>query len=180
MLAQELATRPLAQPASPGVAVVGVEHNPAAVRVQLEHTGDDARQQDRTHAAIYESQIGDRGVHADVVRIGGIAGRDGILGGAVQLDVTGGLSTEARDQRPRVLPVQLRLQVTPPPLGRPVVLPGFDQMRTVHPLGDQLGVSISVGRPDVVRLGQNRDGRRIDGAHLVGDVGQLAFEDGAV
>ena len=36
-----------------------------------------------------------------------------------------------------------------------------------------------VSQPDAVRLGQDRDGGCVDRAHLVGDVRQLAFEDGA-
>lgn len=80
--------------------MVGIEHDPPAVGFEFEHVGHDARQQDRAHSTVDESEIGDRRMHTDVVGFGGVARCDGILGRPVQLDVADGLAAEARDERP--------------------------------------------------------------------------------
>ena len=158
-----------------GVAVVRVEHDAPATRFELEEAGDHARQQQRPEPAVDEPKVGDGGVQPEVVRVGVIARRDGILCRPVDLDVADVLAAQAADERPRVRARQLRPQVAAPALQRPVVLPRLGQVRAVHPLGDQRRVGGPGDTYGIRRVEWRSRGPR-NSADLVGHVGQFTGE----
>lgn len=73
-----------------------------------EHTGHDAGQQYWAEATVDDSRIGDGRVQPDVVRVGGVTRRDGILSGTVEFDVTEILTAPASNERTGVGAVELR------------------------------------------------------------------------
>src|ERR1700733_3978511 len=108
VLAEEDAAGVFTQPTCGGVAVVGVEHDSATTGFDLEDTRDDARQQEGAETLVDDRQLGDGGVQAYVVGIGVIPRRDGILCGAVNLDVSAVLAVHAADERAGVVARPLR------------------------------------------------------------------------
>lgn len=103
VLAEKGATGLFADGTSAGISVIGVEHDTAALRVKLEDTGDHARQHHRRASAVHEAQVGNGGMHADVVWIGVEAWPDRILCGPVQFDIGERPTTKVADQRTRIL-----------------------------------------------------------------------------
>ena len=177
VLAEELTAGEFAQPAGCSVSVVWIEHDSAATGFDLEEACREPRQQQRAEPAVDDVEIGDRGVQTEVIRVGVIPRRDGILGRPVDLDVAALLTAQAADQRPRIASRELGAQISTPPLRRPVILLGLGEVRPVHPPRDRLGVDVGIDNTNTVRLGEHRDRRRRHGGDLVGQLRQLAGQD---